>query len=133
MKRPNIEDIEARASAATPGPWKYGEREGSIVAANDVPIIDAWGQWAAGYGVDWEREEDRVFVRHAREDIDALVAYIKHIESGEEPVEFAPLPRRPSPIVNRIDAPATVHLVQTTPCGNCRSGDCAICVLWRDG
>ena len=66
-----LQEIEARAEAATPGPWESGEREiresfrGKAVAfANSVS--DTWDQYQA-------RKNAR-FIAHSREDTDWLVA-----------------------------------------------------------
>ena len=77
----DLDAIEARANAATPGPWERetGERERQYVAA--VPmggkrsyaiVADSGGRhpWA-----------DADFIAHARTDVPALIARVRELEA----------------------------------------------------
>ena len=74
-----LDKIEARANAATEGPWEAGERcvftlEGAPVISDDVVH---YGHGMAGEGVC--REEDTEFIAHARADVPALVAALRAV------------------------------------------------------
>lgn len=75
----DLDAIEARANAATPGPWNptddgYGDR--GIVAPNR----DVLG--AAQNACCWRRDEDLAFVVAAREDVPALVAEVRRLRES---------------------------------------------------
>ena len=63
--------IEARAEAATKGPWE----------SRDYPNDEVWdskGIWLA----DVRNEETAAFIAHAREDIPALLARVRELEAA---------------------------------------------------
>ena len=84
---PDLDAIEARAKAATPGPWE------SHTNRND-DNGRAWG-WVAPLRrtlvtiVTWNRgqnsnaEADARFIAHAREDVPALVAEVRRLREAE--------------------------------------------------
>ena len=77
MKR--LDEIEARANAATEGPWEEGERcvftlGGAPVVSDDV-IHYVHGM--AGEGVC--HGEDAEFIAHARTDVPALVSALRAV------------------------------------------------------
>ena len=77
MKR--LDEIEARANAATEGPWEEGERcvftlDGAPVVSDDM-VHYAHGM--AGEGVC--HGEDAEFIAHARQDVPALVAALRAV------------------------------------------------------
>ena len=74
-----LDEIEARANAATEGPWEEGERcvftlDGASVVSDDV-IHYVHGM--AGEGVC--HGEDAEFIAHARTDVPALVAALRAV------------------------------------------------------
>jgi hypothetical protein len=100
-----LNDIEARAQAATPGPWGvyqfggdtlieiaaglretghgYQARRG-IARLEDEPLDNdpAHREWTAEE--DWAQvQADAAFVAHAREDVDALLAEVRRLRAAE--------------------------------------------------
>ena len=68
-----LEEIEARANAATAGPW----------SETDDYIQKVEPPWSASHDAiahDVMRDEDRIFIAHARSDIPWLLARIKALE-----------------------------------------------------
>jgi hypothetical protein len=72
--------IEARANAATPGPWRfpYGRRE--------CRVIDDGGRYIAETGLPGLNgaDDDAEFIAHARTDVDALVAAVRERDTQIE-------------------------------------------------
>lgn len=95
MSRPldsnEVDAIEARAKAATPGPWEWwtsnswrrlkqgSERHRSLSILEPITAVD--GQTDISV-----REEDMTFIAAARADVPALVAHIRTLE--KEAVEY---------------------------------------------
>jgi hypothetical protein len=76
MTDEELQAIEARANAATPGPWEvFAERE---VSTEHKALM---GCTHDGDGVFYERE-DAEFVAHARADIPALVAEVRRLRGA---------------------------------------------------
>ncbi|MCX5365885.1 hypothetical protein OG864_45125 [Streptomyces sp. NBC_00124] len=74
-----LDDIEQRANAATPGPWEEHEEYGPhFYAYLRGPYLRGVGTLNFGDGED--AAADREFVKHAREDVDALLAYIRRLQ-----------------------------------------------------
>lgn len=78
-----LDEIQARADAATAGPWDLVQRDGlsdevdSIASAStDEDVV--LGQDEQG-GPSWLREEDAEFIIHAREDIPKLLAALRDV------------------------------------------------------
>ena len=74
-----LNEIEARANAATEGPWEAGERcvftlDGAPVISDDV-VHYAHGM--AGEGVC--HEEDAEFIAHARADVPDMAAALRAV------------------------------------------------------
>jgi hypothetical protein len=89
MTEDDLRAIEARANAATPGPWQARHRHAEMTAEDDESCglgleIDgppeAWnrGQFARG--------SDAQFIAHARADIPALIAEIRRLR-GDTKIE----------------------------------------------
>lgn len=80
MKRPDIDAIKARESAATKGPWT------SFVVEDGAMLDQAQrGQVAFGSCPDGSPDlADASFCAHARQDIPDLIAYIEHLEARLE-------------------------------------------------
>jgi hypothetical protein len=75
-----LNDIEARAQAATPGPWERDDDYGPTFFANTS------GEYLQGvgdfnFGVGEQAEADEEFVKHAREDVDVLVAEVRRLRA----------------------------------------------------
>jgi len=86
MSEIDLEAIEARANAATPGPWIYASDNGvGVVGTTDEQTIWFYSlptllrNCAAGV-----TEADASFIAHAREDIPALIARIRQLEAALE-------------------------------------------------
>ncbi|WP_328436955.1 hypothetical protein OHA71_06605 [Streptomyces sp. NBC_00444] len=74
-----LTDIEQRARAATSGPWEPYPDYGPYFHANTS------GEYLRGvgdinFGVGEQAEADETFVRHARQDVDALLAYVARLQ-----------------------------------------------------
>jgi hypothetical protein len=89
MTRPDLDAIEARANAATPGPWmcaNRGDESGSVHPGTDdnwdiyTTIIEDFGSKTV-YMRGEVLLEDGVFAAHARTDVPALVAYVRELEA----------------------------------------------------
>jgi len=72
MHRPDIDAIEARASAAQPGPWSAQDRWPILVDANGHAVGDAA---LAGPGPNSE------FIAASRADVPALCSYANDLEA----------------------------------------------------
>lgn len=80
--------IEARANAATPGPWQRderyvvggedipGSRPGGEVIAQAQPTLSAWREYELS-----QRVANAEFIAHAREDVPALVAEVRRLRA----------------------------------------------------
>ena len=87
-----IDEIKARAEAATPGPWgrhdfgRPGDEEPTSIivhaGAFDWRAIND-GDYVAAMPA-WERpcDDDALFIAHAREDIPWLLAEIERLKAG---------------------------------------------------
>jgi hypothetical protein len=81
----DLDAIEARAKAATPGPWRI-VRNG---LGQSCGVVDADGRIVPrAHAGPWDPEgvtsPDDVFVAHAREDIPALIARVRELEHRVE-------------------------------------------------
>jgi hypothetical protein len=65
----NLDEIEARANAATPGPWKYCAGSGAIEGVNTLIVRGAW-------------PNSGPFIAHARTDVPALIARVRELEAA---------------------------------------------------
>jgi hypothetical protein len=65
-----LDDIDARHKAATPGPWKRSEDYSDILAPDGSQLAS---YWLAG---------DGEFIAHARQDVPALVAEIRRLQAA---------------------------------------------------
>jgi len=74
-----FDDIQTRADAATPGPWEEHKPYGpDFYAYLRGPYLRGVGTLNFGDGEG--AEADREFVKHAREDVDALLATVRHLQ-----------------------------------------------------
>lgn len=67
MKPEQLAEIEARANAATDGPWVLG-------SSGNVPDISYYGSGWAGV------TKDEKFIAHSRTDIPALIAEVRRLQ-----------------------------------------------------
>jgi hypothetical protein len=80
----DLEAIQARADAATQGPWHGAHDEFGCVHIGDYGWVCA-GPNAPAYDVDSEQgHADAEFIAHARQDIPALLTYIAELEAGRD-------------------------------------------------
>lgn len=89
MTEEKLQEIEARANAATPGPWEYIPDDiggymvsnckecQSIVASADYDWLCSKEYLSVSY-------DDADFIAHAREDIPALIEEVRRLRDGQE-------------------------------------------------
>ena len=119
MSTLNIDAIEKRANAASPGPWKHETGSGARTDAGfdgDLqPVEDDDGTLTGDSELvvhtDWVRPQSLAngkFVVRAREDVPALIARVRELEAREARVRavIADQPRRHG------DAPCSDGCVQ---------------------
>ena len=77
----DLDAIEARANAATPGPWKHEGQE--VRAAYHVAFC---GEAATSQGATSARDCTRNarFIAHARTDVSALIARVRELEEERD-------------------------------------------------
>lgn len=84
-----LDDIEARAQAATDGPWdRYGYGP-NFFANTSGPYLRGVGDF--NFGVGEQADADEEFVRHAVEDVRALVAEVRRLRAeldAEDPARI---------------------------------------------
>jgi hypothetical protein len=74
-----LAEIEARATAATDGPWVPYSTHGPYFYANvSGPYLQGIGDLNFGEGE--QAEADKTFVRHAQQDVTALLAYVRRLQ-----------------------------------------------------
>ncbi len=82
MNRPNVEEIKARADAATPGPWVFSEARRPCQYVAVVPITPGSSQYVVaakeGGRNPWH---DAAFIAAVRTDIPALIARVRELEA----------------------------------------------------
>lgn len=85
MTDEQLAEIEARANAATPGPWfwtgrvdDWGHSGPDLMGPNDAVVCQSWGHDADGLEI---ADSDMSFIANAREDIPALIAEIRRLRS----------------------------------------------------
>ena len=90
-----LNEIEARANAATEGPWEWeGESNEpwpagdnslrSVSGAKDDLVLYAWGYDA--YGIEAARDADAEFIAHARTDVPWLLEQVERRDKALEAV-----------------------------------------------
>lgn len=89
----DLEAIEARANAATEGPWEADNTEvmqhwsrpepWQPIATNEVACM-AYCYGGSARGI--ENEADAEFIAHAREDVPALIAEVRRLRAAVESV-----------------------------------------------
>lgn len=82
MDEAKLSEIEARAKAATEGPWSVGEEfrthvvDGAFAGDDRLPVAS---QPSNGLGATAWDEANATFIAHAREDVPALVAEVRRL------------------------------------------------------
>lgn len=122
-----LDEIRARADAATPGPWRW-RHCGEIVSGRHVVATSDAGGGAVW--VEWRTESDLKFAAHARADIPRLIAEIRRlrgewrklVEALHEADANIPLDSEPGDITNYL-AVAVADSRQHTTC----SARCLLC------
>jgi hypothetical protein len=88
MTEDELREIEARASAATPGPWRktqdgktwlYVKSEASVTS---ITHIEYWFEGPEGQPTREGDERNFAFIAHAREDVPALIAEIRRMRQN---------------------------------------------------
>ncbi|MDX3249009.1 hypothetical protein [Streptomyces sp. ME18-1-4] len=77
-----LDDIQARANAATPGPWERYENYGPTFFAN-IRGSHLLGVGDFNFGVGEQAEADEEFVRHAPEDVRTLLAEVRRLRDRQ--------------------------------------------------
>jgi len=73
----DLDEIERRANAATPGPWE-GKRNGGVYAGDREPVFET----GCGCCSDPDlTEENAAFIAAARTDVPALIARVRELET----------------------------------------------------
>jgi len=86
----DLDAIEARAKAATQGPWEYdgcSVTDWGVTASHTITM--EWMPNGRGDGTNERESPDGQFIAHAREDVPALIAELRKLreESRWIPVE----------------------------------------------
>lgn len=73
MTPEDLDAIEARANAATAGPWYASQRQ-------DAVQLGSHGQWWYPPKPRMEESPDAAFIAHARTDVPDLIARVRELE-----------------------------------------------------
>lgn len=102
-----LDDIETRASAATAGPWeRYGQYSPHFFANTSGEYLRGVGDF--NFGVGEQADADEAFVRHAREDVDVLLAEVRRLRAALTAIQHLhkDSPMGPCPVCIDADAVA---------------------------
>lgn len=94
MSDDELDVIQARADAATPGPWRLSGSKSYIIPSHGEPYkVAQLGGTVDNPGL-ISREDDRLphdteFITYAREDVPALVAEVRRLKTENESLEGA--------------------------------------------
>jgi len=80
MSELDLDAIEARAKAATPGPWEYdgcSVTDWGVTASHTITM--EWMPNGRGDGTNERESPDGQFIAHAREDVPALIAELRRL------------------------------------------------------
>jgi hypothetical protein len=83
MSELNLDAIEARANAATEGPWRVDQSGWGVNDANDMLVVADLGAWLEAGGANLKVA---TFIAAARSDVPALVAHVRELEAVVERV-----------------------------------------------
>lgn len=80
-----LQEIEARCNAATPGPWAWAAGRSTVLGEDGIIAADGEEIFVnCGRGAGDPIDEDRQFLVAAREDIPALLAEIKALKAERD-------------------------------------------------
>lgn len=93
MSEDELKAIEARADAATPGPWRWLNPR--MIYSENTEVLCAWAIHADDSDIDCDGA-DRAFIVAARTDIPALVAEVRRLrrviaaaeQNGDRPMAY---------------------------------------------
>lgn len=104
MTEQQLDEIEARTNAATPGPWQ-GRAE---LASHIVCTAPKDGTYSVLWNAEWATEADAAFTAHAREDVPALLAEVRRLRAAMEEIQrlHTDSPMGPCPVCIDADAAA---------------------------
>lgn len=96
MTQEQLNEIKARAEAATPGPWEV-EKDSDVKDIDFGPILDwPWRIWGPDQAplIDFSggcdvRSEDAEFIAHARTDIPRLLEEITSLQAKNAKLDKA--------------------------------------------
>lgn len=92
--RPDLDAIEARAAAATPGPWEQRERHGRDHTGegwSEATIITGATRIAEMYSETCNAQEwteNSVFIAHARTDVVDLAAEVRRLRAVNDAISW---------------------------------------------
>ena len=87
-----LDEIEARANAATKGPWVYGGKNRINTPTIDVDEADWGGEDLSGYAIHAQQDTgawryaDAEFMAHAREDVPWLIEQVRKRDAALQAV-----------------------------------------------
>ncbi len=90
MNEKELAEIEARAEAATPGPWDIGHEAPPLYAGNNCITAKLGERVAIIFEANhnFELDNSANFIAHARQDVPALVAEVRRLTNLLEALEF---------------------------------------------
>lgn len=99
-----LDEIATRATAATRGPWQ-GRAE---LASHIVCTATEDGSYSVLWNAEWATEADAAFTAHAREDVDALLAEVRRLNTVLDQIWRLHMdsPMGPCPVCIDADAAA---------------------------
>lgn len=110
--RPDLDGIEARANAATPGPWRVNKYAGIGTGPNGVTDsvigsdgINPFYELGCPY-------DNLGFIAAARQDVPALVAYARSLEAEAEKVTMPQIIRYCESLMYRMEHGNTAEAVE---------------------
>jgi hypothetical protein len=116
-----LDAIEARISAATEGPWERHSEYGPTFFANITgPYLRGVGDF--NFGVGEQAEADEEFVKHAREDVDVLLAEVRRLRAALTAIRHlhTDSPMGPCPLCINGDAAPDADPTVPWPCPTAR-------------
>lgn len=88
----SLQDIKARAEAATAGPWHVDEQEQTVRATDPVNGFIMFDR-SSNIHEEWEEDKvDAEFIAHARTDIPKLVAALEAVTNYVREWGMYPIP-----------------------------------------
>lgn len=88
----DLDAIEARCDAATPGPWRDDETDNNgqrLIFGDNADDWIALLPHQCVESIRVERDRDAAFIAHAREDLPALVAEVRRVRPRHARLEAA--------------------------------------------